>query len=98
MPDQHATAAVSTRNPPPCNLGEVVLKIDQHGQVRMRTDDEATEAGQGLETPSFFILCPGHTKKRCWHCPFVMRSVEDHIGACDRALVGRQGQHRLCDL
>ena len=50
-----AAAAVSTRNPPPCDLGEAVMKIDLNGSVRARTDDERTEAGVD-ESHTFFIV------------------------------------------
>ena len=48
---------MSTRNPPPCDLGEVVMKMESNGSVRTRGDDELTEAGCE-STHAFYIICP----------------------------------------
>ena len=57
MAQSGGAAAVSTRNPPPCDLGEVVMKIDSNGSVRARNDDECTEAGFD-DVHTFYIVCP----------------------------------------
>ena len=46
----------STVNPPPCDLDMVVLKIDANNGVRLRTEDEQTEDGNG-DTLRKYLPC-----------------------------------------
>ena len=42
------SAAVSTRNPAPCDLGMAVMKVKANGDMCTRDDDEATNDDDGV--------------------------------------------------
>ena len=75
MAQSAAAAAVSTRNPAPCDLGQAVMidvmKIDTNGLVRARGDDEGTEAGCE-STHARYIICPA-TAVRAMHSFLALR-------------------------
>ena len=89
MAQPAAAAAVSTRNPPPCDLGEVVMKFDLNGDVRARTDDERTEAGVD-DVPTFYIVCPV-TAVRASHSFLSTPSLT--VSICLAGLCAHDGNH-----